>query len=76
MEAGEWQRPNVCGCRGMWEPPRSAWHRLPAPAKDAKRGGSGLESCGMDIGSKEQPLPGHGVMGNKPILAPRGLVVP
>lgn len=72
MEAGEWQRPWMRGDAG---PPGSAWHRLPAPARDAKRGGSGLESCGTDSGSEEQPLPGHSVMGNEPILALRSLAV-
>lgn len=72
MEAGEWQRPWT---RGDVGPLGSAWHQLPAPARDAKRGGSGLESCGTDSRSKEQPLPGHSVMGNEPILALRGLAV-
>lgn len=46
------------------------------PRPRMQRGGSGLESCGMDSGSKEQPLPGHSMMGNKPILALQSLAVP
>lgn len=45
------------------------------PAKDAERGLS-LESCGTGRGSKEQPLPGHSRVENKPVLTPRGWAVP
>lgn len=56
---------------GTWEPPGSAWHRPPAPARDGERG---LRHGKPWDGQREEgAAPArHGGMGNKPVSAPGG----